>query len=84
MHFFVQIVSVKGKRYDGIERHVAGEIPTYIKFDYDMDFVTETAWKIVLLTHYQCGRYFNETSIDHSHLMSKLESFFNGKIIKRW
>ncbi|ODM90799.1 hypothetical protein Ocin01_15883 [Orchesella cincta] len=50
-----------------------------------MDIVIETAWKIVVMGHYRCSRYFNETSYsDYSNFFSRMQSFFNAKIMRRW
>jgi hypothetical protein len=57
-----------------------------MKFNVDLvDFVIETAWKIVTIGHYYCTRSFEDsTSGDFSSFFHQMELFFNDKIVKRW
>ena len=60
-------------------------IPKDVKFNLrKLDFVVEFAWKVVMFTHYRCAAWFESSAFDHSHLTSKLLSFFNHDVVKRW
>lgn len=60
--------------------------PPHLKFNAShVDFVIESAWKITMIGHYRCSKYFDdETAIDFSHFFHQIQSFFNQRIIKRW
>lgn len=58
----------------------------HLKFNASqVDFVIETAWKVAMIGHYRCSKYFDDqTAIEFSHFFSQIQSFFNPRIIKRW
>lgn len=60
--------------------------PPHLKWNSSqVDFVIECAWKITMIGHYRCSKYFDdETAIDFSHFFHQVQSFFNQRIIKRW
>lgn len=60
--------------------------PSHLKYNgSQVDFVIEAAWKITMIGHYRCSKYFDdETAIDFSHFFHQIQSFFNHHIIKRW
>lgn len=60
--------------------------PPHLKYNAShVDFVIECAWKITMIGHYRCSKYFDdETAIDFSHFFHQVQSFFNHRIIKRW
>jgi hypothetical protein len=58
----------------------------YLKFNLSLvDYVIETAWKTVMIGHYQCSKSFNGTTAgDFAAFFHQMELFFNDKIVKRW
>lgn len=71
--------------YHVLENITSGFWP-YLKFNTSLvDFTIETAWKVVMIGHYQCSKSFSGlTASDFASFFHQMELLFNDKIIKRW
>lgn len=67
-------------------RNLTHNFQPHLKFNAtQVDFVIESAWKIAMIGHYRCSKFFDDqTAIEFSHFFHQVQSFFNPRIVKRW